>query len=352
MTAPDATCGLVFVRGLFPNTPAAFLARAQRHDESGSKGAFGSRIQPARTNTDLEVGERRAQGWVNFRWPYTQYELKQKDDRWNLNGGTYEQISFVRSGTVFQIIRLKSGNGSSLSDYDADKIQAQQTVQVKVGGAIRFGCPCSNRGPPDEDTFKLSASENGTRLSCVSSKYQKRLQVQLFINGTAQNIWTPTQNVHEDEVNGTEVDISSFKSIELSDGDPTFIVAAYTLRNMDERAIGFDGASLANLEDYLGISNDSVNMTDRLWTALCSTNYEASEAVECCVVGRCVEQILCVTSIPLPFLTRRGVTSDNSQNISPANQIEDESQRDERKSEIALVCNIVTPQYVDLQSAL
>lgn len=79
LTAPDGTCGLVFVRGQFPNTPDAILARAQRRDDSGNKGTLGTRLQPAEHNTDLELGERRVQGWINLKWPYSQYELKKKN---------------------------------------------------------------------------------------------------------------------------------------------------------------------------------------------------------------------------------------------------------------------------------
>src|ERR1700709_2358818 len=79
LTCPDDTCGIVFVRGRFPNSPGAILARAQRRDDIGGKGTFGTRLQPAELDTDLELGDRLAQGWINFPWPSTQYELKRKD---------------------------------------------------------------------------------------------------------------------------------------------------------------------------------------------------------------------------------------------------------------------------------
>lgn len=147
LTAPDEKCGIVFVRGDFPTLPAAILARAQRRDDTGSKGTFGTQVQRAKIHSDLELGERRAQGWVNFRWPYTQYELLRKDDKWNEHTGTCDEISFVRDGTVFQLLRIIWGHGSSLSEYsDSVDDQENQTVRLKAGGLVQFGCPCSNEG--------------------------------------------------------------------------------------------------------------------------------------------------------------------------------------------------------------
>lgn len=337
------------MRGQFPNTPGAILARAQRRDDTGSKGTFGTRIQQAELDTDLELGERRAQGWVNFRWPYTQYELKRKDGLWDEHTGTYEEISFVRGGTVFQIARIKWGHGSSLSDYSESlDSQEKQTLRFRTGGIIQFGCPCSNGGPPDLDTFTLdSANGKRTGLDCTSQRYQKRLSMQLFINGAPQNIRIPLHGLDGEEIRGTELDTSAMHRIELSVGDPTYIVSTYTLQNADDERSLLDVASFVGLDDHLGISNTSVNMTDRLWTALCSTNYEASEALEFCVVGRCVEQILCVAAVPFQSPARSEASSTGEDFSS-----ETKSKDLDEPFETALLCNIVSPQYVDVQSAL
>jgi hypothetical protein len=47
----------------------------------------------------LHIGERIAQGWVNFKWPYAQYDLKRKDEPRDASSGTLEEISFFRNGT-------------------------------------------------------------------------------------------------------------------------------------------------------------------------------------------------------------------------------------------------------------
>lgn len=334
LTAPDDTCGVVFVRGQFPNTPDAILARAQRRDESGNKGTFGTRLQNAESESSVQLGERLAQGWINLRWPYTKYVLRQKDGDDDGTSGTYEQISFVRDGVLVQAIRLRWGNESSLSDYDSTDVMEKKTARLKVGGIVQFGCPCSNRGPADADTFSLNA---GNGLDCVSDRYQKRLEMHLFIDGIRQDLSAPLHGVGHDEVSGTEVNTSSVHEIEFRDGEPVIIVSTYALQSLDSQSSGLDMATFTDLEDHLGTCNTSVNMTDRLWTATCSTNYEASEAVDVCVVGRCVEHIIGVSSIPFQ---RRETQNKRASASHPEFE------------EIALLRNVMTPQYVDVQSSL
>ncbi|CZT10086.1 uncharacterized protein RCO7_03218 [Rhynchosporium graminicola] len=326
LTAPDDVCGLVFVRGQFPNTPDAILSRSQRRDDSGNKGTFGTRLHRAENDSDLELGERLAQGWVNFRWPYTKYDLRARNDESDLSSGSYEQISFVRDGVLVQVIRLKSGHESSLSDYDSVDESERKIARVKVGGVVQFGCPCSNRGPAEADTFHLSA---GDGIKCVSDRYQMKLEMHLFIDGVRQELHGPLHGLDYDEVSGTEVDTSSVHGIEIRDGEPITIVSTCALRRVNSLSTGLDMATFTDIEEYLGTSKTSINMTDRLYTALCSENYEASEAVDFCVIGRGVEQILGVCSVPL--VSKPGVS--------------------ERDMETALICNVMTPQYINVQSS-
>jgi hypothetical protein len=159
--------------------------------------------------------------------------------------------------------------------------------------------------------------------------YEKRLDIQMFVNDIAQDLG-PIQFAPETPQRVQLPDTLRTHDIDLTIGKPTFIVSTYTLQDSavvnPGRRSKLEASDFENLEDYLGISNSSLNMTDRLWTALCSTNYESSEAVEFCVVGRCVEQILCVSSVPVP---ESGF-----------------------ETPIALVRNIITSQYVDVQSSL
>ena len=337
------------MRGQFPNTPDAILARAQRRDDTGSKGTFGTRLQRAEIDSDLELGERKAQGWVNFRWPYTQYELKRKGGEWGEHTGTCEEISFIRDGTVCHLMRLRWGHGSSMSEYSSSTdSQERQTIQLKFGGFIQFGCPCSNGSTPSTDTFQLKPSSSaGTMFTCSSEKYEKRLDMQLFVNGIEQNFSAQVGALGGDAITGKEVNTSSTYRIELSVGEPICIVSTYSLRSSREEPQAIHASCFADLQDHLGIAITSVNMSDRLWTALCSTNYEASEAVEFCVLGRCVEQILCVSSIPF------AATPESEQSSTfEALQNKDGLENTQKASETVLLCNIITPQFVDVQSAL
>jgi hypothetical protein len=324
LTAPDDYCGIVYVRGCFQNTPDAILARAQRSEVSGLKGSFGVQIDP---DSQFELGEKQAQGLINFRWPYIQYDLRKKSDVRDGNSGTYEEISFVKDRTVFQIARIKWGRGSSLSEFSSSDTTEQETIKLKSGGMIQFGCPCSNGGSPVIDSFDVQFADH--TLSCVSDMYEKRLDIQMFVNDIAQDLGQ-IQFAPETPQRVQLPDTLRTHDIGLTIGKPTFIVSTYTLQDSavvnPGRRSKLEASDFENLEDYLGISNSSLNMTDRLWTALCSTNYESSEAVEFCVVGRCVEQILCVSSVPVP---ESGI-----------------------ETPIALVRNIITSQYVDVQSSL
>lgn len=341
------------MRGNFPDTPDSILARTQRRDHAGNKGTFGAKLLPPTKETDLELGERLAQGWVNLRWPYTKYELRPTDDEPTMSSGTCEEISFVREGVLVQVVRLKWGHESSLSDYDSGENIEQRTVKFQVGGLVRFGCPCSNRGGPfDSDTFSLSCNSRGG-LECVSSRYQKKLEMNLFVDGNQIDVSAPLHGLHSEDVTGTEVDIASIRELELSAGEPIIIVSTYALKPHVDQGTQMGVSIFANLEDHLGTCNTSVNMTDRLWTALCSPNYEANEAIDTCVIGRCVEQIIGVCSVPTlprsaqgiddpqPYLDGRNITQKED-GSSPIRDIE----------EVALLRNIITPQYVDVQSSL
>ncbi len=257
--------------------------------------------------------------------------------------GSCECISFVSKGTVFQINRLKWDHGSSLSDFDENTAQNNAaTARFRVGGYVRFGCPCSNGGTPEPDAFTVEtfAATNhspGPGLCCTSTKYQTRLEIGLTENGVAQ-LLTPreTSNGSTDR---RWIDLSSEHRVDIPIGDAAYLVSTYALRNDAEDSGSDCSATLpADLQDYLGVSRESVHMTDRLWTALCAANYEAVEAVEFCIVGRCVEQILGVTSIPVR---------------EPSNGYsEDGTPRPPRLPERALIGNIMTSQHVDVQSTL
>lgn len=347
LTRPDATCGLVYLRGSFPDNVGSILSRAQRRDDgiSFTKDTFGTTILPPQEADEVELGERKAQGWVNFRWPYSQYELYRKDTE---ETGTCEVISFVSRGTIFQINRLKWGHGSSVSESDETGERGSRggrhyrehgsptaAVRLRVGGRVRFGCPCSNDKPkspiPEWDRFTVKNSEQST-LDCTSEKYGTRLEVGFSENGIPLKFKNDdgSRMVNDQVIDGPWADVSCEIRVQIPGGEATYFISTYALRKDSEDDDKECSLELpADLQHYLGVHWESEHMTDRLWTALCSTNYEAAEAVEFCVVGRCVEQILGVTSIPV--------------RQPPA---------DRGLPQRAMINNIMTSQIVDVESAL
>jgi hypothetical protein len=368
LTAPDPLCGIVFVRGHFPNTAEAILARAQQPDNSGKKGSFGLEID--RKGSDFLLGERRNQGFVNFRWPYIQYELKRKYSDGGveqIHVGSYEAISFVKDNIVFQVICLRPGRvykesrgvGKNAKLTAEDRPRDQPTakepqsndpkklkIKFKLGGHIQFGCPCCTARLPDgEETekpvdgvYQFHSRYDGKKLVCVNSWYQKRLVMQLFVNDEPRiidPIWA--QGVGHESLIGLPVT----HDVELIAGSPTFVVATYALRDSHSTEPMLEKDSFGPIADYLGVPNDSAKMSDRLWTACLTTNYDVSEAMEFCAIGTAVEQTLCVSSVPMTSITSNGELSSE---LTPDWNRESKG--------IALVRNIMAGQYVDLQSAL
>jgi hypothetical protein len=84
-------------------------------------------------------------------------------------------------------------------------------------------------------------------------------------------------------------------------------------------------------------------MTDKLWLASLTTQFDAIETVELCAIARYVELILGVSSMPIPSSTSAasfGLT-DYAAPVDVDNA-----------SGMALISNIMTSQYVDLESTL
>ncbi|KAF7502815.1 hypothetical protein GJ744_005028 [Endocarpon pusillum] len=83
LTAPDPKCGLIYIRGDFPDTSDAILARVQNQYLAGGKGAFGIQLlhDPA---DEFRLGRVATNGLINYRWPHTQYWL----DSEKFNAGT------------------------------------------------------------------------------------------------------------------------------------------------------------------------------------------------------------------------------------------------------------------------
>jgi hypothetical protein len=345
LTAPDKDCGIVFARGNFPNTPDAILARAQVRDDSGSRGTFDIHfLHEPKTETASHIdrkgpsgykfGEKRAQGLANLRWPYMQYELERKGVK-EARKGSYERISFIKDGTMFQVIRLRSGTLSKKDLKDTKGPDIQLPIKFRIGGKVQFGCPCSN-GIEQSSTkdFKFKSVDGGYRLVYESKHYRHHLEIKVFINGL-QTIIT-----------ADETKSSGVIEVALSKDRPTFILTTHTLRDVANLPSGVEHypmipmASSTEIEDYLGISNTSNEMTDKLWLASLTIQFDAIETVEFCAIAKYMEQILGVSSVPIGASSR----SSNSAKTTASTF--------EALPGIALIRNIMTTQYVDLESTL
>lgn len=348
LTAPDKVCGIVFVRGDFPNTPDAILARAQTRENTGSKGTFdihflhdpatsGNGATRSQSQTDNErptgytLGEKRAQGLANFRWPYIQYDLQRTNGEEVRKGG-YEGISFIKDGTMFQIIRLTVERTPKRANP-----WPEQSIKFRLGGKVQFGCPCSN-GINQSSTreFEFDSPNEGYKLVYQSMHYKHQLEIQAFVDGEPRNITTDQS--------------SSTGTIEVTlSQEPTIIITTYHLRGLAETHTKSDTYPMipmvksAEIEDYLGISNASFEMTDKLWLASLTKQFDAVETLEICAVARYVEQILGVSSVPIAAADPEiSLTASDCTGHSDFDSI----------SGIALVRNIITSQYVELESIL
>src|SRR6186713_980221 len=142
LTAPSPHCGIAYVRGDFPHTPDAILARVQNRGQPGSKGTFGIQLlQDSGSDSEPEfqlVGVV-AYGLINYRWPHIQYKLSCKA----FENGYYETCSFVHDSVVYQVARLKTGetrSSSESTDPNPQTPHGRRVAKFKVGGRICFGC--------------------------------------------------------------------------------------------------------------------------------------------------------------------------------------------------------------------
>jgi hypothetical protein len=208
----------------------------------------------------------------------------------------------------------------------------------RIGGKIQFGCPCSN-GIEQSSTkdFRFRSIDNGYRLVYESIDYHHHLEIQVFIDDKQALI------------SADEAKFSGKVKVTISNMDPTIIVTTYTLRNVKNLPPDLEhypmkpNVSSGEIEKYLGISNESDVLTDKLWLASLTTQFDAVETLEICAVARYTEQILGVCSVPIVAPTPVSESSYSTNIIDT----------DFKKPlGIALVRNIVTTQYVDLGSTL
>jgi hypothetical protein len=133
MTAPDDECGVIFVRGDFPDSPDSILARAQRRNE---RGPFG--LQAKIDEDSPYVLEPAVQSFINMRWPYTRFNFVQQDTSQvpskSVVFGHLSICSFVKRGSLYQVLRITpsqclrtptSSETSSLVDVEKSSLPSR-----------------------------------------------------------------------------------------------------------------------------------------------------------------------------------------------------------------------------------
>ncbi|KAK4445134.1 hypothetical protein QBC34DRAFT_429266 [Podospora aff. communis PSN243] len=350
LTAPDAECGLVFVRGDFPDHADAILARAQRRNQ---RGTFGMTI---RTPEDQEWAQEptAAQGLVNVRWPYTRFN-------WVRESGaafaTFSVCSFVKDGTLYQIARIapRTPAQSSLASSSvnlADKSPRTKkpvVFEIVVGGLVRFGCPSTvgsatySTLPADEasrvfeDVYKTrierpnisvttkNPKEVAPAYTCTGTHHEKRLEIRLWINRAPQN---PSDFRHMCEAPRPEevASVHIRRRVEFDNRKTTVIVAAFRLVDSDAELKPMASVGHDEVLMHLGVADNSPQAPYRLWSAVLGS-FSGADSFELNTVARSIETILGVATLPVA----------PSRNGEPAS--------------IAMLRNIITPQVVDLESA-
>jgi hypothetical protein len=409
VTAPDDECGVVFVRGDFPDSAESILARAQRRNQKGTWG-LGIRICE---ETDYVLESTPAQGMINLRWPCTRLNFVQKDRLFgSITFASYTICSFVKDQTLYQIARIPPSNlpGSAPSIGNSSRggsTMSALKLDIDVGGMVRFGCCSSNRGAsggrpaPFYDNYTFIEPENGKStytLACASDCHERRLEIRLWVNREPvkleRHLCTEARLCYTDSDNQLEyphevVGLHAIHHFSMVEEKPINIVASFSLVKSSTPIVfdAFDVIKSADVQKYLGVSDISISAPYRLWSSVLG-QAPGPEAFELNVIGRSVEQILGVSSVPVkkrnaadnvykPLATAsadaNSSTLDNSVNgiggqdterngTASASLGHPPQQNASTDSEaygsmetdmgIALIKNIVTPQVVDLGSTL
>lgn len=153
---------------------------------------------------------------------------------------------------------------------------------------------------PEELHYALESLSDGHVLSavCKSMRYlDVRLDMQLFVNG---------DGIKMDDLAKTSgeyrhcIDISTKQDCRFQHGNDLIVIGTFSLS-----AVGNPGCkyiktipSSREVEDYLGVPYNSVYSTAKLWVQPQEDSADPEGNAEIHMVARCVESILCVTSVP------------------------------------------------------
>ena len=323
LTAPDPKCGVVYVRGNFPDTADSMLDRAQT--ETG-RGSFGLKICE---DSGIGLGIFRSQGLLNYRWPLFSYSITKPST--NAVGpkqdevGTLHICSFVKDGSVFQVVVIRRER----TEWDV-----LSKLKFQFGSAVRFGCTCkagsyTGRSEPNDgrhseevtptpatvdnrtsssqqqtsksrhdSQYYLESREDGKVISarCGSRLYDHvRLDMQLFVNDKAV-IMNRDSTVSSENY----VDLSTIQESECGSGDRLVVIGMFSLSAIRSGGHGYlkEQPSSADIADHLGLFSTSKAFTGKLWLSDQIPRDSADSGIESHTIARCVERIMGVSLVP------------------------------------------------------
>jgi len=332
---------------------------------------------------------------VNLRWPFTRLHWTRKDDQLgSVHIASFTVCSFVKDGIVYQIARVvprkltKATPTSSLENLNKSPSDSNNSIAgrddkvefaVDVGGVIRFGCPSTAVNRTRNDKYNATAvppafydrytrhperdTDTSYVFTCESEVHRKRLEMRVWIDQEPQELkFHSCQSAklqHGPRPKPGYQEVCSFHVLKegeiLHDDRPTVIVASFAL--VDAHTPRVTGPipviSYTAVKSYLGVADHALWAPYRLWSSFIGPSSSTGDSVELNAIGRVVETILGVACIPIPS------EYQESSDGSPATQ-PDHANSDTRSTYstvkpnkgVALLKNIMTPQEVDLESAL
>lgn len=303
MTAPDPDHGLIFVRGEFPDYAGSLSARSQGSVNSGTWGF------EFKDDSELQFRDLDGQGFINYRWPYFNYELTREE----LDSGGDEADDVVRgkrgasrrtAGSMFICAFMMEDSlfivrRIQLDPVDTEKDQGKthkaksmtHKIRFRVGGLLRFGKASYYQGYRGRDQIVSNAgvSPTSTAFPTAQNEYAK-FGTQLFVDGVRR---IGIQDCQVTEL-GFDLDV------DVPKGGQTVIVEVNTLRSkrFKDPAGAKTLPTSSSIRAYLGITPESPNATAALWSTLQGDRGDSEETTEIAAIARCVERILHVSSVP------------------------------------------------------
>ena len=336
MTAPDPQCGLVFVRGDFPDISDSILARAQRRNGRGTFGMSVKVPNPAEPGGGWVQEATPVQGMINLRWPCTRLHwVRNSTGIGGEHFASFVVCTFVKDNTVYQIGRVvpiqltRSASGTNSIDTNReatdDKEEHPVTFKVDVGGSIRFGCPSTaarqdhsaSSKARDHYTCDPEYEHSSYVLSCISELHEKRLEMRLWINRKPQKIkrhkceqTEPGPGCRPDDRPPPVASLHAFSTQKTLHLDrATVIVASFALVDRDN-PVNKDPTKVIHYEEvqrYLGVADSTGLASYRLWSAMLESS-SGPDTFELNTIGRAVEVVMGVASLPVPHGLRRAKT--------------------------------------------